>query len=232
MKRKRLLILLLILMIGTAILIFYPKFGDYKISDTGAMARYLDDANAWLEDFGFFRYLTLFFIQVFQVIVAIIPGEPVELLAGFVLGTVGGTLLCIIGSAIGACIIFWGVHRFGQGFIAFFTGKKFYDRLSFLKDPVRRDMFLFVLFLIPGTPKDLLLYFSPLTNITLWRLVFIISIARIPSIMSSTYVGAHVSEGEFGHSLVVFAITGIVGLAGILINDMILQHREKAKRKS
>ena len=127
---------------------------------------------------------------------------------------------------MGAIIIFWGVHKYGGRFIAFFTGNKYYDKLSFLKDPVRRDMLFFILFLIPGTPKDLLLYFSPLTNITLWRMVSIISIARIPSIMSSAYVGAHVSEGEFGHSILVFAITGIIGLLGILLNDFIIQSKK------
>lgn len=230
MKRKRVLLLLLILIMGIAVLVLYPRFGNIKASDIGNMQDYLNKANDWLTDFGILRYPVLFFIQVMQVIVAIIPGEPVELLAGFVLGSIGGTILCIVGSAIGACVIYWGVHRFGKRFISFFTGKRFYSRMTFLKDPMRRDMFLFILFLIPGTPKDLLLYFSPLANISLSRLIFIISTARIPSILSSCYVGAHVSEGEFGHSVVVFVITGMVGLMGIILNDMILEYKEKAKR--
>ena len=91
-------------------------------------------------------------------------------------------------------------------------------------------MLLFVLFFIPGTPKDLLLYFTPLTNISLSRLLVIVSIARIPSIVSSCYVGAHVSRGMFGHSILVFAIIGMVGLAGILINDIVLQYKEKRSK--
>ena len=222
--------MLLIVFIGIAVLVLYPKFGNVKASDLGNMQEYLNASNEWLTDFGVFRYPILFLIQLIQVVIAIIPGEPVELLAGFVLGSIGGTILCILGSAVGTCVIYICVHRYGKRFISFFTGKKFYDRMTFLKDPVRRDMFLFVLFLIPGTPKDLLIYFSPLANVSLLRLLFIISTARIPSILSSCYVGAHISEGNFGHSAVVFAITGMIGLAGIIINDMVLQHREKAKR--
>ena len=230
MNRKRWLILLSILVIGVAVIVFHLNFGDVKASDLGKTEEYLYSVNAHLKDFGVFRYMALLIIQLAQVVIAIIPGEFVELLSGFALGTLWGTVLCIVGSALGAAIIYWGVHRFGKRFIAFFTGRKFYERMKFLKDPVRRDMFLFILFFIPGTPKDLLLYFSPLLDIKLSRLLMIVSIARIPSLVSSCYVGAHVAEGMFGHSIVVFAITGMIGLAGILINDMILQYKEKKSK--
>lgn len=226
MNKKRMLLVALIVVCAALTIMIYPLISDFNASDSAKLEEFLQRSNNWLADFGIFRYLALFIIQILQVIVAIIPGEPIELLAGFAIGTIGGTLLCIVGSAVGAIIIFWGVHKYGGRFIAFFTGNKYYDKLSFLKDPVRRDMLFFILFLIPGTPKDLLLYFSPLTNITLWRMVSIISIARIPSIMSSAYVGAHVSEGEFGHSILVFAITGIIGLLGILLNDFIIQSKK------
>ena len=230
MNKKRWLILFAILAIGVAVIVLYDDFGAVKASDLGNTEQYLESVNDHLENFGLLRYLILFLIQLVQVVIASIPGEFVELLAGFALGTLGGTVLCIVGSAVGTALIYYGVHRFGKKFIAFFTGKKFYDRMKFLQDPVRRDMFLFVLFFIPGTPKDLLLYFTPLTNISLSRLLVIVSIARIPSIVSSCYVGAHVSRGMFGHSILVFAIIGMVGLAGILINDMFLQYKEKRSK--
>lgn len=232
MNRKRLLLLFSIILIGVLVIVFYVNFGSVKATDLGKTGHHLDRVNDRLEDFGLFRHIVLFLIQFIQVVIAIIPGEFVELLAGFALGTFWGTLLCIIGSAAGTVVIYLGVHRFGKKFIAFFTGKKFYARMTFLNDPVRRDMFLFILFFIPGTPKDILLYFSPLLDIKLSRLVLIVSIARIPSIVSSCYVGANVAQGMFGYSVVVFAITGMIGLAGILINDMVLQYKEEKSKSN
>ena len=197
MNRKRWLLLLLILLIGAGIIVLYPYFGNIEASDLGRTEEHLYSVNSHLENLGAFRYIALFAIQFIQVVIALIPGEFVELLAGFALGTFWGTVLCIVGSAVGTVVIYCGVHRFGKRFIAFFTGKKFYDRMKFLKDPVRRDMFLFILFFIPGTPKDLLLYFSPLLDIKLPRLLLIVSVARIPSIASSCYIGANVAKGMF-----------------------------------
>ncbi len=191
----------------------------------------LDTVTDGLSDFvkslGIWGLLFMFLLQVAQVIFAIIPGEPLELCAGLLYGTVGGTLFCLSGILCGTFIIFLIVKTLGKPLVDKVIGSEKYDRLKFLKDPAKRDIFVFILMFIPGTPKDVLTYFSPLTGMGMIRFLIISTVARIPSVISSTYVGDSVAEGKYLLSLVVFAIVGIVSLGGILIYNKILDAKNK-----
>lgn len=181
----------------------------------------------FVDSLGVFGVLLMLFIQVLQIVVAVIPGEPVELVMGLMYGTFGGLALTLAGILIGSAVIYLCVKRFGTGFAERFVDTKGFKKLSFLKDPAKRDSMIFLLFFIPGTPKDILTYFAPLTGIPFLRFLLIATLARIPSVVTSTFVGSSVSDGKLIKSLIVFALTGILGLAGIYINNKITASAEK-----
>ena len=168
-------------------------------------------------------------IQVLQVVLAIIPGEPVELAMGALYGTVWGCVLCLAGITIGTSIIFLCVRKFGRKFVDNFISSDKFARLGFLKEPSKRDILLFVLMFIPGTPKDTLTYFGPFTGISFVRFLVISTIARIPSVISSSYIGARLMGGDYIRSLVAFAVVGAVSLAGIIIYNKIVTTKNKEK---
>ncbi len=176
---------------------------------------------------GVFGVLLMLGIQVLQIVVAVIPGEPIELIMGLMYGTWGGLALTLTGILIGSAIIYFCMKRFGTGFASKFVDTNGFKKFRFLNDPAKRDSFIFLLFFIPGTPKDVLTYFAPLTGIPFGRFITIATLARIPSVVTSTLVGSSVSKGEFLKSLIVFAITGVVGIAGILINNKFTAAQEK-----
>ncbi len=176
---------------------------------------------------GVFGVLLMLGIQVLQIVVAVIPGEPIELIMGLMYGTWGGLALTLTGILIGSTIIYFCMKRFGTGFASRFVDTNGFKKFRFLNDPAKRDSFIFLLFFIPGTPKDVLTYFAPLTGIPFGRFITIATLARIPSVVTSTLVGSSVSNGEFLKSLIVFAITGVVGIAGILINNKFTAAQEK-----
>lgn len=165
--------------------------------------------------------LLMLILQTVQIIVAVIPGEPIELLLGMMYGTVGGLLLSLGGIALGQTAVFLLIKRYGISFAARFVNVKKFEELKFLKDPEKRDSLIFLLFFIPGTPKDILTYFAPFTGIPYLRFLILSLFARIPSVVSSTWAGSTISEGSFVKTLVIFAVTGVIGLAGILINARI-----------
>ncbi len=168
-------------------------------------------------------------IQIVQVFLAVIPGEPIEIAMGVLYGTVAGCLLCLAGIMIGSMMVFVCVKRFGKGFVDRFVSGESFNRLEFLKNPSKRDVLLFVLMFIPGTPKDTLTYFAPFTDISIWRFLVISTVARIPSVISSSYIGSTIVEGDFVRSIVAFAVVGVVSLAGILIYNKIVANRNKEK---
>ncbi len=213
----------------TAAVLLTPKL--LSMRDAQTRARFA----AYVDKLGVYGVLLMFALQLLQVLVSIIPGEPVEVLFGIMYGTIGGMLLCLAGILTASAIIFACVRRFGTRFVDKFTNSKKFDRLKFLQDPIKRDAFLFLLFLIPGTPKDTLVYFAPFTQIKMGRFLFITTFARIPSVITSTYAGANISQGDFFVTVVIFVITGILGAVGIYINSRIIknenrQYNRKEKR--
>ena len=179
--------------------------------------------------FGIWGFFLMLLIQTAQVVLAFIPGEPIEIAAGALYGTFGGTALCLIGISIGSLIIFMLVKFLGRDFVVRVIGSDKYAKLKFLKDPKKRDILIFLLMFIPGTPKDILTYFSPLAGISMLRFVVIAAIARIPSVITSTYVGGTISQNKYLHAAVVFVLVGAISILGIIIYNKIIESKNQKK---
>ena len=126
-------------------------------------------------------------IQILQVVIAFIPGEPVELAAGLLYGTWGGLLICLTGILLGSSMIFAVVRRFGRPLVQRLVDEESIQKYAFLTDARKLDTLIFLMFLIPGTPKDTLNYLCPLTSISPVRFLVLSTFARIPSVISSTF---------------------------------------------
>lgn len=172
---------------------------------------------AWVNGHGIWGRLAFLGMTMLQVIVAVIPGEPMELVAGYAFGSVEGTLLCMIGATLGGIPVFILVRKFGMKAVEVFFSKEKIESLKFLKSSPKRDFLIFILFLIPGTPKDLLNYFVGLTDMKMSKWLLISFVARIPSIVTSTIGGDALGMKNYTFAIVVFAVTLAVSGAGILI---------------
>lgn len=184
----------------------------------------------WVDSHGLWGRLLFLGMLVFQVIFAIIPGEPLEIGAGYAFGALEGTLLCIVGTTIGGILVFQLVRKFGIRLVEVFFPVKKIRSLWFLRTAKRRNFLTFLVFFIPGTPKDLLCYFVGLTDIKLGTWIWISSVARIPSIITSTIGGNALGEQEYIHAVVAFAVTVIVSAVGLLIYQKIIKPRRIAKK--
>ena len=183
-----------------------------------------------IEGLGIVGVLIMLFIQILQVFVAFIPGEPVEILMGVMYGTVGGLLLSLLGCAIGSSLVFLAMRKFGQPLFEFFFEKKQLDRFAFLKNSKKLELFTFILFFIPGTPKDVLTYFAPLTPIDFKIFLLITIFARIPSIITSTYAGSSILEGNIIKTVLIFGATAIIGITGIIVGNKISDKQNKENK--
>lgn len=174
-----------------------------------------------VDSLGFLGYLLYLLIQIFQIIFAIIPGEPFEILAGYSFGAINGTILCLLGSVIGSSIVFWLVRKFGIKFVELFFSKEKINSAKIFKDKSKTYFLTFILFFIPGTPKDLLSYVAGLTNIKFAPYILISTIAKIPSIVTSTIGGNAMGNSNLIFAIVIFTLTGIISITGILIYNKI-----------
>ena len=164
-------------------------------------------------------------IQIIQVVIFVIPGEFIEVIAGMVYGPLWGYVLCQIGMIIACVIIFYLVKYVGYDFIVGIIGEKKFNEFSFLKDSNKVGGLIAVLYFIPGTPKDALTYFVPFTNISLIKFLIISTIARFPSVISSTMAGSSFQSGEYGDALFMFALIAMISIFGIVINKKFMKNK-------
>lgn len=177
---------------------------------------------AYISSLGLSGCLIMLGIQILQVIIAIIPGEPVEILMGALYGTWGGFFLCEAGLLIGSCCVFFAVHLLGAPLVRALFGEEKLGRYRFLQNTERFEAITFLLFFIPGTPKDLLIYAAGLTPIRPLRFLVIATVARIPSVLSSTWGGSSFLEGDWRKTALIFAAVGTVSLCGALIHKKLM----------
>lgn len=181
-----------------------------------------DSFTAFVDSLGIWGYLLMFTIQVLQVIVAIIPGEPVELVAGVLYGGLGGLLMCMAGCVAGSAVIFIFMRTIGGPIIDRIFKKKKLQEFSFMQDSRKLETVTLLLFMLPGTPKDMLTYIAGTTGIPMLRFIVISTFARIPSIVTSTFIGDSVLAGNWYTALILLIITFALGLAGIFFRERVM----------
>ena len=184
------------------------------------LVRFVSDSEAfraWIDERGFVGKLAYIGIVFLQIVVAIIPGEPIELVAGYAFGAWQGLLLAEIGILLSSAAIFVAVKKWGTRAVEAFIPREKFETLSFLQNDARRNAIVFLIFFIPGTPKDVITYFVGLTPMTLRDWLLITTIARIPSVISSTLTGAAVGESNFLAAGIIYGITALFSLAGALV---------------
>lgn len=187
---------------------------------------------ALVDSYGIWGRLIFVGMVVLQVIVAFIPGEPIELAAGYAFGFLEGSLLTLAGFMIGSWLVFISVRKFGVKLVeVFFPPEKILE-FSFLKNPKKTKTIAFLLMLIPGTPKDFLSYFAGLTQLTLKQWLLIVAIGRLPSLITSTATGAAAGQENYILSAIVLGITILLTFAGIVYYRYICKQQKEEESVS
>lgn len=181
----------------------------------------------WVDQQGVWAPALFVGMVILQVIVAVIPGEPLEIAAGYAFGAWEGTLLCILGAFLGSVMVFLLVRRFGARAVEVFFPLEKLQSLRFLQNERRLTVWVFFIFLLPGTPKDVLCYFVGLTKLPLRSWLVISAVARIPSIVTSTIGGDALGMGNYAFAALVFAATLAVSGLGMLVYHTICKVRER-----
>lgn len=228
LKRKRILAIVSILVV-VSLASFLSYFLIVKFSE---IAKTGEEFRDFIAGYGAWGVFVAVGIQILQVFVALIPGEFVEIGMGYAYGWLNGALLSLLGVAIGSTMIFMLVKKYGIRLVEIFVPIEKINKLKFIENEEKLNRLTFILFFIPGTPKDLLTYFVGLTRITLKDFLVITLFARIPSVISSTIGGNFIGDGKYIEAVVLFVVTGAVSIIGIKIYNSIVKKVEvKAKEK-
>ena len=220
--RRIISIIILLIFLGLSLLLF--------LGVGTPLVEFVSDSErlrAWVDSNWFWSRLTYVGLVILQVVIAIIPGEPFEIGAGYAFGAIEGTIICILGSTIGGTLVFLLVRKFGIKLVEVFVSVDKINSLKFLKDSKKRDVLLFFLFFIPGTPKDALSYFAGLTTIDLKTWLVITTIAKIPSIVTSTVGGNAIGMENYQFAIIVFVVTFLISVAGLLFYNYYTKRKQE-----
>ena len=185
----------------------------------------------WVDQRGIWGKAAFVGMVFLQVLVAIIPGEPLELCGGYAFGAFWGTALCLIGAVLGSVAVFAFVRKFGQPLVEVFFPKEKLESLRFLRSSPKRDALFWLIFTVPGTPKDLLCYFAGLTDLSWGKWLLMATVGRIPSILTSTIGGDAMGVQNYQFAIITFAVTLVISGIGLLIYRAICRRHETAKKK-
>ncbi len=171
----------------------------------------------WVEAHGFVGCVVYVLMTALQVFAAFIPGEPFEIAAGYAFGWKMGSLLAFVGIALGQSIVFFIIRKFGKRAVELFIPTSKLESIKFFKNSGSMFRMMFILFFIPGTPKDLLTYCVALAKIDYIPFIIITMTARLPLILSSTVSGDALSGGNYVLASVIIVLSAIIALTGAMI---------------
>lgn len=226
-KKKYKVVKIIALIIGILLLVIltiylFPIVG--KLLDEEGREVFKEE----IQSTGFKGILILLGLQGIQIILPILPGEPIEILAGMCYGTIGGLVFLIISVFIITTLIFFTVRKLGRSFVYGVCSEEKIKKLEnskLFKNSKKIEYIMLILFLLPGTPKDLLIYIAGLLPIHPLRFILISTIARIPSMISSTIAGSSIVEGNWKIGIIVYILIFII--VGIII--YIAEKKDKTK---
>lgn len=190
-----------------------------------------DIVRDWIDGHHFLGALIMIAICVLQVVIALIPGELVEIAAGYVFGPWWGMLICLVGAMLGSVLVLLLVRRLGRKFVESIYPREKIDALPVLNDPTKRNALTALLFFIPGTPKDLLTYVIGLTEMSIPAYVLLTSVARIPSILMSTLGGDALVASRLSAAVIFFSVAAVLSFGGYLIYLRIQKRHAKKSRE-
>lgn len=212
-RKKQIAVIIVGCIVITAMIICYCLFGKKLLA-------FFDDTDKfkeWLDSFGTTGKIIFVSIRALQTVVKFIPAEPLEIGSGYAYGTFGGLFYCMLGTFIGSLVIIALTKIFGVKVVNVFVSREQINSLRFLKNKSKLTTTLFIIYLIPGTPKDIITYLIGVTDYSMVKFMLITSFARIPSIVTSTICGAALEQKSYALSIGVFVATAILGLIGIMI---------------
>lgn len=154
--------------------------------------------HAFVDEHAVMSRVVIVGVNTLQILLAFLPGEPIELASGYAFGFWEGTLTCLAACAIGSSAVYWSVRRWGWRVVGLFFSREQFERFRWLQNTRRLELVMLIVFLIPGTPKDFLTYFAGLTRMRFPAVLAITTLGRIPSIVTSTIAASAFGAGEYG----------------------------------
>lgn len=164
----------------------------------------------------------LIFFQVLQTVIAPIPGEVIQIAGGYIYGTSVGTLFITSGMLLGAIMAFYFTRFLGGAFIESLLKKNKFQWMAGMMENKKFSIFLFIIFIIPGIPKDLFIYAAGLTTIKPLKFFSILIIARFPWLLASVSIGSNIYHKNYLSTVIISGVSVLAFALGLIYKDKLI----------
>lgn len=181
---------------------------------------------AWIGERGVWGVAAFMLLNMLQVFVAVIPGGPFSMAAGYAFGPLWGTLICLAATTAASTLVLLIVRRWGGAAVRFLSGKD-PEELALFQKMERAEWVFLLVFLIPGSPKDVLSYAAGLMKLPLPSWIVINLIGRIPGILLSVLGGDRVMRGDYLLAAGLTLLCGALYIVGMIIYKNYMEKKKK-----
>ena len=219
--------------VATLVIVFLVVLVSLDIYYGGPLTSFFrnrDEIRDLLLGLGPLAWLGYIVLQIIQTVIAPIPGNVTGFIGGYVFGWFG-VVLTVIGSTIGFWIVFLLSKRFGRRLIEKLFKPEIIKKFDYVADS-KGSLLIFVIFLLPGLPDDIVAYLAGLTSLSIRRLMLLAIVGRFPIIVLTNMIGAGANEANLAvvAPLLLLAIL-LCALAAAFYKPITQHIRKKGKSK-
>lgn len=215
-------LLFFILLIGIMIKDLFPLI-DEIIKDKSDEAKMLH----YMDAYGAKGVPILIGLQILQIVLVIIPAQPIQILIGLCYGIWVGTLIGVTGGIIGNALVLFLIKQFKYVFAPLFQRKtkknhnEFIESIQHMEKPM---IIVMVLYFIPVIPNGILPYIFSNSKITYPKFMMGVAIGLTPQLILLTLVGDALSRGNYKVAIV-------IGVLVVLLLSMVFIFKKKILNK-
>jgi uncharacterized membrane protein YdjX (TVP38/TMEM64 family) len=218
-KRIKFISVVLKFSLLVVVLIFLPLYLWFFQQDLIHQFSDIDHVKSFFAQYkaqSIFLYLGL---QMLQIIISMIPGQALQFAAGLLYGFWAGFLISLIGAIAGTFITYYLAKLLGQDALHVLFGKQHVEEYLEKINSKKGYMLVFLIYLIPGVPKDLCSYAAGLSNMKMKAFLVISSVGRSPGMMGSLLIGREIGEGNYYSVLIIGVIAVILFIFGVIYHS-------------
>lgn len=186
----------------------------------------------WVGSFGPLAPLVFIALQALQVVVFVIPGEVPQIAGGYLFGVLPGVALSVLGIAVGSSIAFLVARALGVPFVRALFSPQQVEKLRGLATSPRSRIVFFLLFVIPGIPKDILCYAAGLSAMRYLGFILVSMTGRLPGIVGSAVMGDAAAGKKWLLAGIVAGVALVLFLLGYFLRDRITGWIERLSGRS
>ncbi len=191
----------------------------------------IEDVEEFIAGYGHLSGLVYIVFQIFQVVISVIPGEVFQVAAGYLFGPFWGVVYAIIGCLLGEALAFGLARVLGQGFVRLFMSEEQFIKYQERLNSNKAYTLCFILYLIPGIPKDILCYVAGASEIKFLPFLIISMVGRLPGLIGSIVMGSLVDKGNYTLAAIILGIACVAAVLGFIYRNKLSDFMDRLKEK-